>query len=323
MNAKQRFTMNEGGPEESPKPSPVPSTSRRPARRTAPPQPEAKAGVPFLFRPGLLLFLGALVLAALWGGGFFVPPTGAAAVWPWEMFTTPEGDFTFAWDADHVRTLLGAFFVLFFLFASFVPGRRGRGTAVLVVAGLALVTLPPAGGTYLLHLGAVFLGLAAGAIVTREGQYNPVGGRALLFVMIVLLAANLFCPLGTSSTTYDAQAIDLARDFFEGTSGRSVGDILLAPATIVVLMLSVLLVVALLAWLGMGGRWALWVAGIALYVGVLAPLALSFRAYAAGSEGVTCHEALEAMARGLPVTFLAFALPTAAGVIDGSRRAKE
>jgi len=285
---------------------------RKAARRPAPSQeaPVATAGLPFLFRPGFLLVLGALVLAVLWSGGLFSGPDVAAA-WPWTLFQTEGGAVTFTWDAAHVFTALGAFFAVFFLLTPFGPAIRSRGAAVLTVAALGLIIFPP---LEILDRMAALLGLAAAAVLAREGLKDGSGGRAPVFVMVLLLGACLFFPIEAPGDAYDAQALSVGRDLFEG---GSFGDVLLEPRTALVLCSVVVFLVAVLSWIGIGGRWSAWVAGIALLLGVFGPMALAW--HASGTECVTCHDGLKALVDGLPAAFLAFTLPVAAGALDASR----
>ena len=81
------------------------------------------------------------------------------------------------------------------------------------------------------------------------------------------------------------------------------------------LMAMVLFAVGLLGWVGISGRWSVWVAGTALLLGVLGPIALAWHA----TDADTCREGLQAVAGGLPAHLLAFALPAAAGAFDASR----
>ena len=94
-------------------------------------------------------------------------------------------------------------------------------------------------------------------------------------------------------------------------------DVLLQPRTALVLCSVVVLLVALLSWLGIGGRWSVWVAGVFLFLGVLGPMGLAW--HAAGTECVTCHDGLKSVVAGLPAAFLAFTLPVTAGALDASR----
>ena len=109
--------------------------------------------------------------------------------------------------------------------------------------------------------------------------------------MVLLLGACLFFPIGPRGETYDAQALAVGRDLFEDGDFT---DVLLRPRT------------ALVIWArssssgspcsrgsGIGGRWSVWVAGIALLLGVLGPLVLAWKA--SGTECVTCHDGLEAV----------------------------
>ena len=82
--------------------------ARRGTHRSAPAREPAQAAtdLPFLFRPGFLLVLGALVLAVLWAGGLFSGPA-ASQDWPWTLFQTDGGAVTFTWNAAHVFTAPG------------------------------------------------------------------------------------------------------------------------------------------------------------------------------------------------------------------------
>lgn len=261
--------------------------------------------LPFPFRGAFLLLLGAVVLLVLWAGGLFFGTGG----WPWEIFRAEDGSFVFAWDGPHVFTVLGAFFVVFYLGAAVTPATRARGAMVLTVAALGLVTLPV---TDMLARAAVLMGLAAAAILSREGLRAGAGGRGFLFVTLLLLGATLFFPHPAGGTGYAALGTDLFRNLF---GGADFGDTLLAPETGVVLMSLVLLVVALLSLLGVGGRFSVWVAGIALLVGVFGSMVLAWRAT---SDTGTCLATMQGVAKHVPAS-LALALPAAAGALDASR----
>lgn len=289
----------------------------RPAARRAArgPAPTAEStapshGLPFLFRPGFLLVLGALVLAVLWAGGLFSGPD-ASADWPWTLFQTEGGAVTFTWDAAHVFTALGAFFAVFFLLTPFGPAIRSRGATVLTVAALGLVIFPP---MTILDRMVVLLGLAAAAILAHEGLHGGSGRRAFVFVMVLLLGACLFLPIQSPGDAFDAQALRVGNDLFVD---GDFGEVLLQPRTAVVLLSCVVFAVGLLSWIGLGGRWSVWVAGIALYLGVFGPMLLAWRA--SGADYATCHDGLRSVVQGLPAAFLAFTLPVAAGAIDAAR----
>lgn len=293
-------------------PAPTRPGTARVVRRKAPepPAPTPTAGgLPFLFRPGFLLVLGAVVLAVLWSGSLFSKAT-ASAGWPWTLFQTEGGAVTFRWDAAHVFTALGAFFAVFFLLTPFGPAIRSRGATVLTVVALGLVILPP---LTILDRMVALLGLAAAAILAREGLRDGEGGRGFVFVALLLLGACLFFPIQPPGEAYDAVALSVGeRLFVDGPFG----DVILEPQTAVVLLSAVMLALALLSWIGLGGRWMVWAAGVTLYIGVFGTLALAW--HAAG-DASTCQEGLAALVIGLPAVFLAFTLPLAAGALDASR----
>mgnify|MGYP001827426783 CR=1 FL=1 len=296
--------QHSGGREEAAKPP-----SRRAARRkaAAPTPKEPASGLPFPFRSGFLLVLGALVLAVLWAGGLF----GGGGDWPWKLFQTEGGAVTFTWDAAHVFTLLGAFFAVFFLLTPFGPAIPSRGATVLTVAALALVIFPP------LTLGdrtAALMGLAAAALFSREGLRDGIGARGFLFVALLLLGVSLFFPIPEPGGAYDAQALAIGRDLFVD---GSFGDVIQQPLTAMVVCATLVFLLALLSWIGIGGRWSVWAGGVFLLLGVLGPLVLAW----IGSDGacVTCHEGLSTIAGGLPADYLAFTLPVTAGALDASR----
>lgn len=279
---------------------------RRGARREKEAPPAAAApGLPFPFRPGVLLVLGALVLLVLLSGGLFARTEG----WPWEIFRSEDGSLAFRWDGAHVLTLLGAFLTAFFLFSSIAPPTRARGAAVLTVAALGLVTLPILD---MLARAALLMGLAAAAVLAREGVRGGTGGRGLLFVTLVLLGATLFFPQGTEG--YHALGPDVFGDLVG--EGADFGDAILAPDTAVVLASLLLFLTALLSFLGVGGRWSVWVAGMVLLVGVLGPMVLAWQAE---GEGETCLAAMRGIVYHLPASMLALTLPAAAGTLDAAR----
>ena len=243
------------------------------------------------------------------------------ALWPWELFQAEDGSFSFEWSADHIATLLGAFFVVFFLIASMTPARSGRGAAVLTVAALGLVMLPPLTAppevaNYATYLGYALLGLGAASVIGRRAVGGGGAGKGFLFVMIVLLLASLFFPAASSGPDYDAPALATWRaltgdgDFFET---------FFTGAHLVVLLQAVVLLVALLAWLGVDGGWTVWVAGLALYLGVLGPIGWKAVDHMGSTDEFACQGLHQALVLALPAAFLAFALPTAAGAIDATR----
>lgn len=301
-----------------------PARRRRAERGAATPRKEKsrsveEGGVPFLFAPGFLLLVGAVVLAVLWAGGLFVAsPEG----WPWESFRGEGGEgWTFGWTPTHVLTVVGAALTLFVLVAALFPSTRGRGASLLVVAGLGLVLLSPhvTGETYLLFLGAGFLGVAGGTVIAKGGWG---GGRGLALIAVLLLAAVLFFPHVTTGTEYQSTAWDLGQQLVGGEDQPSFGEVIQRPNSALILMLCVLLALALLVWLGAGGGWTVWVGGLALLIGVAAPLVLAYlKVTPAEGESLACQAAMQGVASGVAAVgaLLAFALPIAAGVVDLAR----
>jgi hypothetical protein len=280
---------------------------------------EESGGVFFLFKPGVLLFLGAVILGVLWAGGLFAQVGDA---WPWDAFRGEDGTTTswkLQWTPRHILTILGAFFVLYFLISSFFRSTRGRGLAVLSVAALGLVVLQPTASNYVLYVGSAALGFAGGAVIACTALG---GGRGMALVAVLLLAAVLFLPQVSATDDYQSTAWNLGQELFGAEGDRSTADVLQEPETALVLMLTLLLVVALLVWIGVGGAWATWVGGIALLLGTFGPLVLTWLAYTRGLEGdLVFPAALAALAQGILAlgAFLAFALPVAAGVLDVGR----
>jgi hypothetical protein len=289
----------------------------RPAHAKASHEGEAEAGLFFLFTPGFLLFLGALLLALLWAGGLFQEVGDG---WAWDAFRGEDGAWAFQWSPRHILTILGAAIALIYLIYAFVGSHRGRGVAVLTLAGLGLVALHPTSGSYLRYVGSAFLGLAGGAVLATVGLG---GRRGLALVAVLLLAAVLFLPYANAGDAYGSLGWDLAQELFGGDGTRPVGEILQDPPTALILVLFLLLVVALLVWIGLSGPWAAWTAGILLLLGVLAPLVLLGldHAQGLGEEAWAPQGAVIALADGVAAlgAFLAFALPVAAGIIDLAR----
>ncbi|MHC5010291.1 MAG: hypothetical protein ACYTG6_04980 [Planctomycetota bacterium] len=301
---------------------------------------EEPVPLPFLLSPTFFIFIGALLTAGLWLGQlnpYFGP---LANVWPWHLFRAEGpagGDLYFRW--NRVTAFAIACFVLLFFYvvATLLPSRRGRGIAGLAAAAFAFTSFLEIGEALFFYAAMPILAIAAGAVILRNGVLRGRGGRALVFVAVVLLAGQLFFPhprpvdpgedptMAVDPSQYRSTAVGLYTRIFDRPPEMSLVEAFSDPAVGIVYALPVLLVVGLLSLLGWTGRWGVWVAGITLLVATFLPLVqLYLKGREAAPEGWNpAYEGLVDVSAHLHMRFGAFLLPLAAAVVDlGRRRAR-
>ena len=238
---------------------------RRPAEEPAP--VVERADLPWPLAPGLLVFLGAVLVAAAWLGyqNPYAPAAGDLKVWPWELFRSnlaQGGSPVFRWDAAGAIAFGGAVLAVTYLVLALLRPSRGRTIALLATAGAGIalfwrdVASAAGAGGIPGWATPVAAALLAGAVVRRDGRQASHGSRWLVFALLLLLAGLLFFPL-PQTAGYDARALDLAAPFQELANGtRAIGtDRIWSTDGIFVIGLAALLVVGLVTLFGLRGAW--------------------------------------------------------------------
>ena len=239
-----------------------------------------------LITPGFWYLVGAVLavgLAFLWHN----PERGQVSHdWPWVVLRNLWEGRGPALHADYALVLLGVAALLLLAAAMAQPG-RARAVVILVVTGLAAALFVPqtAKASLLLLAG----GCIVGALMPGPLKGQPAGRWGLLWFGVGVLAVLLWLP-SSSLLTRGMPGYGLAwqegpgssRTLFEpvyeeiAIARRTVDELAAAPTlddalevlrlgwTVVAALL--LGAVGLLAGLGLGGRWARWVATTILWL---------------------------------------------------------
>jgi hypothetical protein len=305
----------------------------RPARKE-PAHGSGAAGLPRAFSSTCFLLVGAALTVGLWLGQLN-PRFGLLAnQWPWDLFREygPNGgDAVFVWDRYRAFALCVAVFALAYLVAAIARPGRARGVFVLLTTFLAFTSFIQPGAEMYFYAGTACIALLGGALLSREGILGGKGGRALLFVALVLVGGQLFFPhprlpqseeeaRRVDPSAYRSMAITL-RVVVDPPPDKTTFDMLQEPGVVIVIAMALLFLLGLFSLFGPLGRWAVWTGGILLLVAALAPSLLSYlKGAAAPGDGQSALDSgLSEVAALLQSRFAAFLLPLAAAVMDLSR----
>jgi hypothetical protein len=294
--ARERPTRRRGG-------------RRRPAKE-APDEArdDAPVGVlPWVLRPGLLILLGALLLAVAWIGyqNPHVNVNQEMPYWPWHLFRAnldQGGAPVFLWDRHRAVALGGAVLVVFLVVASLLRAGKGRSAAVLAAAGASAALFWRDIGQFqalpafdlrgavpiLVWAGPVAAALLAGAVVGRDGLRGSRGSRWMLSGLLVVLAGTLFFPLA-GSTAYDAPLLHVAtpiRHLVDGTTAIGF-DRLWSTDGIHAVGVVLLLLLGVVTLLGLRGPWTTPVATVLVLLTAAGPVVADALVGASRAEPAT------------------------------------
>jgi hypothetical protein len=277
------------------------------------------------------LHLAGAAAAAAFALSLFHPEVGSEArVWPWQIWFAADG-FSIGWDRAHAWSLLLGLSVVAGIAGAFLPDGRRRGAVVLVPTLLGIVAFyarrDGAIEDYAATTMAVALVAAGTLVAPRAG--SGFASRALLLAGLLAVASQIFLPYplrneldmtgsGMAQQSAVAGWIQELEDPPEGSDpyGEAVEwtDVIRSPTGAAMGLILLVFAVGGIALLGLGGRWAGWVAGLGCLVLVAYPPVRFLDVAAPRVE--EWPEGVRMAAFNLHFRLTAFLLPLTAAVAD-------
>jgi hypothetical protein len=269
----------------TPPPAATPTaTPGRPARRARPPAGPTSTEVLTPPPLGVLRRVSYLLGAAMAATVLFVwlnPAFGIREprVWPWEVFFVTGEDgaraFDLSWTSDQALAVEWALATVALLVAALMPAGRARGTLAIGTAALAFaifyVKKDEAVEDYFATATAI-APLVAGVLWLRAAPGRP-GGRAVLAAGWLVAATGLLLPYplrseleaGGRAATHELEFAGFVREVTDPPPHLTTFRVLTNPPAVAVYSFAGAMLVGLLAFLGLGGRWAGWAAVFFLF----------------------------------------------------------